>query len=289
MYCQHLVSLAIAMALMGLVACESTTPQADYTKELLRVATAEAGQIPAVKDRFRRYLNVADAQIENGERIEARQTLDVAEAELRSSTPEDFDRHTCLAGWVSLSELYSNAYRDYEHDIWVSVDNNAHAKAALKQAIDMLHSIQPESLRAYFIRSIARQIREISGETDACKALVEGAGWAGQIQNLRERQRAYRHIACDLFACQDVPDARDVLRRDPDPAWRTDTLVGLTMNYRGQVPFLRQFTPIMVTNGPGALSPSEKSGTPDTRPSEDDFGTPLDYRSNFAPEQQPRQ
>jgi len=55
MRCRHLVSFGIAVALLVLAACEST-PQVDYTKELLKVATTEAGQIPAVKDRFRRYL-----------------------------------------------------------------------------------------------------------------------------------------------------------------------------------------------------------------------------------------
>jgi len=146
---------------------------------------------------------VADAQIRNGEQVEARQTLAVAEAELQSAKPEDFDQRTRLAGWISLSELYSNAYYDSEHQ--VHIDNDTHAKAALDQAIAILHSIQPEVQRAYFIRSIARQIREISGEADANKSLVEGAGWASEIQNLRERRRAYRHIAGDLFVSRDIP------------------------------------------------------------------------------------
>jgi hypothetical protein len=291
---RHACGLSIVLLTTILAGC-AEKPVPNPTLEFLKNARDETAAIPATKDRFRRQLNVANAQITNYEHAEARQTLALAEVTLRSAKPGELDDRTTLAGWVSLSELYRQAMDEdaqKKHPEQIAV-----ASSALDQAIGRLHQIEPESLRTYYVRAIAREISDTRTLDAASSALTEAGAWADQIKAQAERRRAYRGLARDLLGDQDFLAATAMLRRDPDPAWRTDAAVMLTTSPR-QYAYARG----LEFNSPAEPAPlvagslfdqipflKRLTGNTSADQAGDDFGVPLDYQSNFGEDAQTQQ
>jgi hypothetical protein len=268
--------------LAGLAAC-SSGPEINPTREFLKKTCNETAAITSTRDRFRRQLNVANAQILNEEYLDARETLTFAEVTLPSAQDGEVDQRTTLAGWVSLSELYRKTV-DYDEG-QKHPELFAPANAALDRAIALLHQMQPVSMRTYYVRAIALEIRELRSVKNAASALVEAGAWADQIKDLRDRRRAYRGIARDLLRDDDYNAATEMLNRDTDPVWRIDAAVALTMP-RPWHPYHQNayFQSTDIDTVPYLKRPTPSSS--DSEKGEEEFGIPLDYQSNFSDDTQ---
>ncbi|MCG3181461.1 MAG: hypothetical protein BIFFINMI_03857 [Phycisphaerae bacterium] len=181
---------------------------------LMAMAAEEAGQVDRPRDRLSRQLNIANMQNEQGYSAGARRTLAEAAATLGKDW-DSLDVQTRLAGWVSISELSRDSY------------DNASAAAACEQAVAVLRGIQPEADRCQYVRGVAGELRNLYGKARSAGLLRESGTWAAKIEAPSQRRAIYTGLASDLFLCDDYDGGRDMIRRDSDPAWRSDTLAEL--------------------------------------------------------------
>lgn len=223
---------------------------------ILHMAGEEAGQITAPKERLTRQLNIADRQNRNGHHDDARKTLREARKTLESA--QGLSNHEQLAGWISLSEL-SRAAQDVPF-----------ASAALDQALSALHNLGPVNERCDYVLGVAHELKFLRGKPEAAKLIVTGGQWAVEIPNKDQRRLALLSFADELFRCDDYEGARTVLRHDPDPAWRSDSLMALSDKARYQLALANAST-----TGFDA-SVSQSSILP-----QQPYGKQLDFKTNY--------
>lgn len=253
-----------------LIGCAAPAPPSRSAR-LLSLAGTEAGQVADPQARLKRQLNVADRQLDGDRPAAARQSLAAAAGTMRDAGPDALPRRIRIAGWVSISELSRKA------------DDPAAADAACDQAVVALRSVTPEAERAEYAVGVAREVRALRGQPAAARLLVESAAWAQHVPSEYGRRRALAETADELFDCDDDAAGLAVLRTDPDPAWRSDTLVRLAED--------RSDWASMVGNAaiPGAATRTEYGVVARRRePSSPRFGQSVDYQSVFAgPSTQP--
>ncbi len=181
----------------------------------MAMAAEEAESIDDVAERLRRQLNVANTQIANGRFRDGRKTLGHARLSVETGQAT-VNPHARLAGWVSISELSRKAGYD------------RYADAACQEAIQLLRSIQPASVRCDYLRGVAQEVLMSRGKKDAAELLRESATWVAEIGDRQGRREAYIAIASDLFNCGDYTGGRNVLRCDGDARWRSEILTRLS-------------------------------------------------------------
>jgi hypothetical protein len=258
------------LLLCTLCGCGSADPRPIDPDRLLHMAGEEAGQITAPKDRLTRQLNIADRENDAGRRDAARNTLRAARETLERADPSALDDHARLAGWVSLCELAR------------AVEDKPFANAALDQALAALGGITPHQARCPYVPGVEqelRELRELRGNAPAIKLLTDAAQWALEIPEPMTRRGTFVGYAEELFRCNDYDAARNVLRLDPDPAWRSDSLVALADRARRNQEF--SFSPIVGYAAKASLA-DEVSGVTSGSPG---AGQPvfkaLDFKSNY--------
>lgn len=207
------VVLATGLAI-ALSACGSVAPS--RAGRLLTMAAEEAGFIESLDERLTRQLNVADLQIQTGQKSEAVKTLGLAattlkvvEKESDKKTLDDFRR---IAGFASLAELYHRA------------GDNGAGTAAYYDAYEALKSVQPVAKRAEYVLSLSEVCAELKGKAEAARVLESGGQWAGEIKDQGSRRMALATFAQRLFEYDDFDKARVVMKVELDPRWRSDTL-----------------------------------------------------------------
>ena len=189
---------------------------------LLTLAGEEAALVEKPRDRLSRLLNIADMQNSQGHHGSARGTLGKAIQTLRRDG-DKLDLHTRLAGWVSVSQL-SRSCRDRETAI-----------SACNEATKVLRGIEQPADRCPFVRGVTDQVRALHGNERAAALLREAGPWADQIDSIPDRRVVLRAFTDYLVDCKDYDGAKAMIRRDNDPAWRSDTLADLarqSMTYR---------------------------------------------------------
>ncbi len=206
------VAAGVAIAVVG---CEPGPPAVDRRARLLDMASGEATDIKSPYDRLVRQLNFAYRQQEDGHPAETRQSLARATETLRAIQPGDLNDQVRIAGWVSVSELSREA------------DDRPAAERACGEAVDQLRKLPKVSDRPEYVVGVAAELKALYGNAPAAKLLVESAGWTKAIDNTDERRAAVRSVADAAFHCDDYAGGEQILRTDPDPAWRSDTLVAL--------------------------------------------------------------
>ena len=200
--------------LIGCFAGENEFRQSDRSRRLMAMAAEEAQAIDDSVDRLRQQLNIANMQIVKRRFLDGRKTLGHARLTIEAAEPQ-IGPHARLAGWVSISELSRAAGYD------------RFAGAACQEAIELLRSIKPGSVRCEYVRGVAQEVRKLRGKKAAVELLRKSAEWVAEIDNRQQRRRAYVAIASDLFGCDDYTGGRNVLRCDGDSKWRSDILTRL--------------------------------------------------------------
>jgi FAD/FMN-containing dehydrogenase len=254
---------AVALALLAVAGCSSSTPGVDREKKLLSMASAEAQFIPDPKDRLSRQLNFANDQTAGHQTAEARESLAHAVETLKTPEAMKMDWQIRIAGWVSVSQL-SRGLKD-----------TAVAESACDQAVALLRQIDPVAERPRYVIGVANEVRELHGPEASAKLLEESAPWTAEIKDQPTRRGALFLIADSIFACDDYKGGLVALRTDPDAAWRSDSLKQLADD-QGPIDWISN-----VGNGavPGsvAASPSDESRFTPTP----EYQKPVDFQSVF--------
>jgi hypothetical protein len=205
--------------------------------KLLTMAAEEAGAIDSLDDRLTRQLNIADLQIQCGQKSEAIKTLTLAVSTLQvrekspagtesaadgpaksgrgEETKQNFDEFRRIAGWTSVAEL-AHAAGDLKM-----------ANAAYIDAVEALNSVQPEIKRAEYVMSLSEICYTLRGQNEATQLLVKGGQWAQKITNQTVRRYALATFARQLTNYDDLEDARIVMRNEADARWRSDMFAAL--------------------------------------------------------------
>ena len=209
-----IVATGLAIALS---ACGNVAPT--RAGKLLTMAAEEAGFIDSLEERLTRQLNVADLQIQTGQKSEAIKTLNLAGATLKveekpkdKKTLDDFRR---IAGWASLAELYHRA------------GDNSAGTAAYYDAYEALKSVTPVAKRAEYVLSLSEVCAELKGKSEAAQVLESGGQWAAEITDPASRRVALATFAQRLFEYDEFDRARKVMRVEVDARWRSDTLAAM--------------------------------------------------------------
>jgi hypothetical protein len=234
------------------------------------MAGEEAGQIHNPRERLARQLNIAFRQIGNAKKSDARSTLDRArqtmeaahDASVHDQPPlSDHDR---LAGWISISELAREA------------EDKTSANVALDRALSHLERVEPPAARCEYVPGIAREVRELRGPAPAAKLLATAGQWGATVPELSTRRAAYVAFAEELFRCDDYESARQLLRRDEDPVWRSDALTALSDGERYDRVASRAYTLARKPASAGEVQ-SSQSEVQAAKP----FGKAVDFKSTF--------
>jgi hypothetical protein len=205
--------LPLILAAAALSACGQ--PPSDKAGRLLSMAAEEAATIPNRLDRFTRQLNIADTQLMTGRKADAARSLALARDTLAGATAADFDDLHKIAGWTAVSQL---ARRAEDRDL---------AGQAADRAVAALNDVKPVAARPQYVLSLAAELAELRGKAAAVELLDSGCGWAAEIQDVGTRRYVLTTFAARLLDDEAYDIARNALRRDPDPAWRTDTFLVL--------------------------------------------------------------
>lgn len=266
--------IAVLAAFIMIVGCQSRTGTALDPDRILHMAGEEAGQISSPKERLTRQLNIANRQTENGHTADARKTLAEARGTIEHADKNALTDHERLAGWISLSELARNA------------DDKAFANGALDQAVTSLENLTPPQARCEYVLGIEREVKILRGDAPAARLLVTASEWAMELPQQATRRSAYVAFANGLFHCNDYEGARAVLRRDPDAAWRSDSLTLLSDRARWESPPAQSWLgPHAYAFAAKAAAEPPQSGLMDaattSQSSPESFGKPLDFKSNF--------
>lgn len=185
---------------------------------LMRLAAQEAVNIRVAKDRLSRQLNIANLQNQQGHSGDARATLALARQTLSTAADDALDAHARISGWVSISEL-SRAAGD-----------RPSAESACDEGLKFLRVLKPAGERCQYVCGLAEEFRILKGKDEAAKVLREAGPWAETIAEESARRQAIKAIAGDLFLCDDYDGGKEVVQKEKDPLWRTDTLVQLAMS-----------------------------------------------------------
>ncbi|HYE18543.1 MAG TPA: hypothetical protein VEA69_08865 [Tepidisphaeraceae bacterium] len=277
-----------ALTITAVLGCTRITPTGQLDPDrILHMAGEEAGQIASPRDRLARQLNVADRETLFGQPAaarttlrEARKTLEAGAATTPTTRPTPagpatrpaFDPHTRLAGWISISELSRRA------------EDRAFANEAVDRAVADLRTLDPHPERCQYVLGVAGELRALRGDAPAAKLIAEAGNWAVDIADADTRRQALGAFAYHLFVCGDYDAARDVLRRDADPAWRSDTLTAMADLARWEVGGSKMESRGLLDPGtPMATWQKAESDvsarSPKAPPTS--FGKPLDYQTNF--------
>jgi hypothetical protein len=264
---KSLVSMCILLVIAG---CQQTATSNVDPDRILHMAGEEAGQINAPRERLTRQLNIANRQTEHGHAADARKTLAQARDTLEHADKNALKDQERLSGWVSLSELARQA------------DDKAFANGALDKALAALNEITPAQERCQYVMGVEREVQALRGDAPAAKLLVTASEWAMELPKETTRRAAYVTYADGLFHCNDYDGARTVLRRDPDAAWRSDALTGLSDRARMEIAAGSGSWsgPFSSFAGVKSAAPASESVIRDM-PSDSSFNKALDFKSNF--------
>ncbi len=273
---KRILILVAAVALLAGCTSESAPPTADRSRRLLTLAAGEAGGIADAQPRLKRQLNLADRQLSQGNPADARRTLAAAQKTLRGTDLAGVPPLIRIAGWVSVSELSRRA------------DDPATANTACDVAVATLRSLDPVVERPEYAVGVANEVRELRGKPAAARLLVESAEWAKPIADVGWRRQALASIADATFDCDDYDGGLAIVRADPDPTWRSDTLAdlaGRSVDWassvgNGAIPGSIPGQGIMggYRVSPITVTQNRPNRSPATRP----FGKAVDYDSVFA-------
>src|SRR5207244_2079361 len=97
-----------------------------------------------------------------------------------------------------------------------------------------LNDVQPAAERPQYVLSLAGELAELRGNAAAVELLDSGSTWAADIRDANVRRAALVAFADRLISLDAYENARTALRKDPDPAWRTDTFLALANGYSGK-------------------------------------------------------
>jgi hypothetical protein len=269
--------IAVVVLSLPLASCTSQPRDGFNPDRILHMAGEEASQIHNPRERLARQLNIAFRQIGNGKQADARSTLAQARRTMEAShdaTVQDqppLSDHDRLAGWISISELSRGA------------EDAGSANLALDRALSHLNKVEPPVARCEYVPGIAREVRELRGDAPAAKLLVTAGQWSGAIAELPTRRAAYIAFAEELFRCNDYEAARQLLRRDEDPSWRSDALTALSDGgrYGGLHDSVMVRTPrVRGPLGTAVGAASEEANRAEAQPAKP-FGKAVDFRSTF--------
>jgi hypothetical protein len=253
-----------AAILLAVVGCSQAQPPTRQSR-LLALASDEANLITDPGDRLSRELNFAYDQSARGQKTEAKSSLAHAAETLRGVGPKQLDEQKWIAGWVSISELSR------------AIGDTPTADAACDQAVALLRKLDPVQDRPKFAVGVSRQLYELHGPAAAAKLLEESAAWTASIKEQPVRRLALVQITESIFTCDDFDGGLAVLRREPNAAWRSDTLRDLAHGdrYPGAL-----FVPIVVDQGPvGATSTFLDANGNGSGPAQ--YSQPVDFQSVF--------
>ena len=203
----------LTMALL-LASC-GKPPAVDRAGRLLSMAGEEAASIQNKMDRFTRQLHIAETQLRTDRKPDAAKTLALAQETLKVSNKEDFDDFHRIAGWTSISQLSRQ-----------SGDRELAIKAS-DLALAALNDVQPATERPLYVLSLASELADLRGKDAAVELVNSGGAWAAQIIEPAARRAAITAFTDRLLSYEDFENARTMLRRDPDPVWRTDMFLSL--------------------------------------------------------------
>jgi hypothetical protein len=221
----RLIVPVLLLASLTLVTCSKKVDGPSRSGRLLTIAGEEAAFITDLPDRLTRQLNIADLQIQAGQKSEALKTLARAAETLQvpeaATQPEGaprkpkLDDFARIAGWTSVAELSHIAGDDKS------------ATDAYMNAVEALSSVKPEVTRAQYVLSLSQVARQLRGAAEAGQLLVKGGEWAARIPDQRTRRFALTTFASALVNDDSLEQARTVMRNELDPAWRADTFAAL--------------------------------------------------------------
>lgn len=232
------------------------------SRQLTALAAQEAGLIEDIDARLTRQLNLADMQIRRDWPADARTTLTGARSTLESEEASKLNDHARISGWVSVSELSRE------------VKDMATARAACEGAEQAVRTIEDPAVRCEYVMGVANERQYIDGAPVAARLLTEAGPWTQSIDHVERRRQAVVGFASALFNLDDFAAGQQMLRHEPDPAWRSDTLIGLASMDRKR----HDVQP----SAPQAAEMREES-SPRLRATTDDryFGKQLNYRDVF--------
>ncbi len=212
--------LAATLLMATLVAgCEKSA--VDRSGRLLTMAGEEAAGISNKLDRFTRQLNIADTQLRTNRTADAGKTLLLARDTVTAANKSDFDDFHRIAAWTSISQL---ARRAGDRDL---------ALQSSDLALAALNDVQPEAERPLYVLSLAGELADLRDKNAAIELVNSGGEWAAKIVEPNARRTALVAFADRLLSYEAYENARTMLRRDPDPVWRTDTFLALANTSAG--------------------------------------------------------
>jgi hypothetical protein len=203
----------LAVALL-LASC-GKAPPVDRTGRLLSMAGEEAANIPDKMDRFTRQLHIAETQLRTDRKPDAAKTLALARDTLTASSKADFDDFHRIAAWTAISQLSRQA-----GDRALALSSSDLAQAAL-------NDVQPATDRPQYVLSLAGELADLRGKEAAIELVNSGGAWAAEIVEPTARRMALTAFTDRLLSYEAFENARTMLKRDPDPVWRTDTFLSL--------------------------------------------------------------
>jgi hypothetical protein len=206
------LAVTLLAATLLLTACKSS---ADRTGRLLSMAGEEAANITNKMDRFTRQLHIAETQLRTDRKPDAARTLALAQDTLKVSTKDDFDDFHRIAAWTAISQLARQA-----NDRPLALKSADAAQAAL-------NDVQPAAERPQYVLSLAGELAELRGNDAAIELINSGGAWAAEIVEPVARRTALTAFTNRLLSYDAYESARTMLRRDPDPVWRTDMFLAL--------------------------------------------------------------
>ncbi len=255
----------ITIGALLLAACHE--PVVDRSGRLLEMAGKEAAGISNTLDRFTRQLNIANTQVRTLRNADALQTLKLAHETLAGAKRDEIDDFHRIAGWTAISQLSRQA------------GDREMALAASDQAQAALNDVQPVAQRPQYVLSLATELQELRGTAAAVELLDSGGAWAADIQESPVRRRALAAFAYRLLTLDAFDDAQSMLRRDPDPAWRTDEFLALANRFSG--PYLVSMAGSVGGRG-GTAGPAAVAFAPDKNESGGtEFGKDVRFESVF--------
>ena len=126
-------------------------------------------------------------------------------------------------------------------------------------------------------------MRELRGKPAAAKLLVESAAWVTQVPTVDRRREALCETADAILTCDDYKAGLNVLRTDPNAAWRSDTLASLAGwgDSSRQLQYISGGTSVVRDKATGSLAfPATPEGRNGLVPGR--FNQSVDYRSVFG-------
>lgn len=199
-------------------------PGGDRSRRLVALAAEEAAAIADADARLARQLNLANQQIGRGWTDDAGETLAATRETLGSEAGAGLGTHARISGWVSASELARRA------------GDTAGANAAADGAVLALRGVEGEAERCQYVMGLANELYELKGRNPAADLLADAGAWTRQIDDLAERRRALVAFASALFNLDEYERGQEVLRRDDEPTWRSDTLLALSRRWEAKSP-----------------------------------------------------